>query len=752
VATDSYDERDALAEVPEALRERIKDIVGDEPIVGALRADLSLDGKFAEQWIVVTPKRLLCLAPNDSDGWRALPLDGVDELRVEAFVGNAYLVARTNGRQEALARFTHSRRQDFERLVNAFRRFKEGETAELRLDGEEEPRRRLGFLQGRRGRCPKCHQPLPPWSDVCPFCLQKTKVLRRMLVFVRPYWLTAVAGFVLLLLIQLTDLVQPLLMRYTVDEALLKKNFQQLVWVVGAVLGLNLVGALLSGVRSYMMAWLGDRIVMDIRRRLYEHLQLLSLRFYDQEQTGRLVSRITNDAGNIQDFMTEGLQDILRDFFMLVFVGAVMFAMNWKLALATLLPVPVLMFLAGRFARRVQRLWHMVWRRFARIHAMLADAIPGTRVVKAFGREDYEVRRFSDALESHFRASLRAARLWTIFFPSVGFTTSIGFLVVWGYGGYLVIQGDLSLGSMMAFIGYLWRFYAPIQNLTRFTHRLQRAATAAERIFEILDTPPEIQDAPDAIDLKEVRGHIVFDRVSFSYDGIHKALKGVRFEVQPGEMVGLVGPSGAGKTTLISLLLRFYDPQEGRILLDGIDLRKIKLASLRRHIGVVLQETYLFNGTIAENIAYGDPEAPLEALIAAAKIANAHEFILKQPDAYDTYIGERGSRLSGGERQRLAIARAILKDPAVLIFDEATSNVDTETEAKIREAIENLVRGRTTIAIAHRFSTLHNARRLIVLDKGEIVEEGTPDELMEQDGLFARLCRMQAELSKTWAW
>lgn len=739
--------------MPEPLRQRLSQLVDGEPVVGVLRADLSLDGRFAEQWLVVTTRRIVVLQQSQTDGCRDFPLDRIEDLTLETFVGNAYICARINGRRVPLARFTHSRRAEFERLVSAFRKFKDGQTPELQLDEPEPTRReRLGFLHGRRGRCPKCKQPLPPWSDVCPFCLQKTKVLRRMLVFVRPYWLTAVAGFVLLLLIQLTDLVQPLLMRYTVDEALLKKNFSQLMVVVAAVLGLNFAGALLSGLRSYLMAWLGDRIVLDIRRRLFEHLQLLSLRFYDQEQTGRLVSRITNDAGNIQDFMTEGLQDILRDLFMLLFVGGVMFAMHWKLALATLLPVPLLMWLAGRFARRVQRLWHMVWRRFARIHAMLADTIPGARVVKAFGQERYEVRRFSEALESHFRASLRAAKLWTIFFPSVGFTTSIGFLVVWGYGGYLVILGDLSLGSLMAFIGYLWRFYAPIQNLTRFTHRLQRAATAAERIFEILDTPPEIRDAPDAVELKEVRGHIVFENVSFSYDGISKALKGVSFEVQPGEMIGLVGPSGAGKTTLISLLLRFYDPQEGRILLDGIDLRQIKLASLRKHIGVVLQETYLFNGTIAENIAYGNPETSLEAIIAAAKVAHAHEFILKQPDAYDTYIGERGSRLSGGERQRLAIARAILKDPAVLIFDEATSNVDTETEAKIRRAIDNLVRGRTTIAIAHRFSTLRNAKRLLVLDKGEIVEQGTPDELMQRDGVFARLSRMQAELSRTWAW
>ncbi len=750
MGSDSQATYDPLGEMPDELRQKLKERLNGEPLLAVLRADLTLEGQFSESWVAVTPFRIINLG--SSGETQEVLFTELEDLKVETYVGNAFLYAQINGRKIPLARFTHSRRMDFERLVQAFQQYKSQGLPELKLEEPEPTVKRPGFLLGRSGRCQKCNQPLPPWTDVCPFCLQKTKVIKRMVAFVKPYWFVAVIGFVLLVLIQLTDLIQPLLMRFTVDDALLKKNFQNLIIVVAAVLVLNFVGAVLSGIRSYLMAWLGERIVVDIRRRLYEHLQLLSLRFFDQEQTGRLVSRIANDTGQLQDFLTEGLQDILRDVFMVLFVSIVMFTMHWKLALATLLPVPILIWLANKFSQRVRRLWHMVWRRFARIHAILADAIPGARVVKAFGQEKYEVMRFNEALNSHFRATMRAAKLWTVFFPSVGFTTSIGFLVVWGYGGYLVIKGDLSLGSMMAFIGYLWRFYAPIQNLTRLTHRLQRAATAAERVFEILDTQPEIQDAPDAIELDEVRGHIAFENVSFSYDGINKALKDVSFEVQPGEMIGLVGPTGAGKSTLISLILRFYDPQEGRILLDGINLRKIKLASLRKHIAVVLQETYLFNETIAENIAYGKPDAKLEEIIAASKIANAHEFILKQLDAYDTYIGERGGRLSGGERQRIAIARAILKDPAILIFDEATSNVDTETEAKIREAIGNLVKGRTTIAIAHRFSTLQNAQRLIVLDKGELVEQGTPEDLMEQDGVFARLCRMQAELSKIWAW
>jgi ATP-binding cassette subfamily B protein len=486
---------------------------------------------------------------------------------------------------------------------------------------------------------------------------------------------------------------------------------------------------------------------------VYEHLQRLSLRYYDSQQTGQIMSRVTRDTGSLQDFLAEGFQDVLRNTLTCLIIGVLLFTLNWRLAALTLVPVPLLAIGSWVFAVRIRPIYHQNWRRWGALSAILADTIPGVRVVKAFAQERKEVDKFARQNTELMRISLRASRMSTVFYPLMGFVTTLGSIIVWGYGGAEVIRGELTLGVLVAYIGYLWRFYGPVQQLSQMNDRIQRAATAAERVFEVIDTEPEVTDAPGAVELKDLQGHIEFDRVTFSYEEGQDVLKDVSFEIQPGEMVGLVGPSGAGKSTTINLICRFYDVKEGAIRVDGHDLRDVTHESLRRHIGMVLQEPFLFHGTIAENIAYGKPEASMAEIIAAARAANAHEFILKFPDGYDTLVGERGSRLSGGERQRIAIARAILKDPQILILDEATSSVDTETEAAIREAIERLVRNRTTIAIAHRFSTLRNADRLVVLDRGQVVEVGTHEELMaKEEGLFARLCTMQAEMSKVVAW
>jgi ATP-binding cassette subfamily B protein len=399
------------------------------------------------------------------------------------------------------------------------------------------------------------------------------------------------------------------------------------------------------------------------------------------------------------------------------------------------------------FGKKVHLVYHKVWRRMAGISAILADTIPGVRVVKAFTAERREVDRFKEENQEYFRFSMQEAKLSTIYYPIMGFATFAGGIIIRWFGGRDIIGGDMTLGQLMVFMGYMMRFYGPIRSLTRLNHMLQSAASAAERVFEILDAQPEIDDKEDAIDIPPIRGDIKFDNVVFSYDDEKNALDGISFEVEAGQMIGLSGPSGAGKTTLINLLGRFYDATEGSISIDGHDVRDVTMKSLREQVGIVLQDPFLFHGTIAENIAYSNPGVSRAEVIAAAKAANAHDFIMKFPDGYDTMVGERGGRLSGGEKQRISIARAILKNPRILILDEATSSVDTETESQIQAAIERLVEGRTTFAIAHRLSTLRKADKLVILDKGEIVELGSHEELMKNDGLYKRLVDMQSELS-----
>lgn len=603
--------------------------------------------------------------------------------------------------------------------------------------------------------CPDCLTPYSDDSQECPHCSNtlnappSTWTLFRLWRFAKPYQWQLLSGFLLMLGSTAATLVPPYLTIPLMDKVLIPYqngvpiDFGLVAWLLAGLLGSALLAWGLGWAKTYILALVSERIGADLRTLTYQHLLNLSLEYFGGKRTGDLMSRIGSESDRICVFLSLHLLDFATDVLMIAMTAVILFSINPWLALATLLPLPFIVWMIHNVRDRLRTGFEKIDRVWSEVSNVLADTIPGIRVVKAFAQEGREAERFRAANQHNLQVNDRINKIWSLFSPSVSLLTEIGLLVVWAFGIWLVSHDQISVGVLLAFLAYISRFYARLDSMSRIVSVTQKSAAAAKRIFDILDHVSSVPEPLNPVHLEQVAGGIKIRDGGFRY-GNRAVIKGLNLSIAPGEMIGLVGHSGSGKSTLVNLMCRFYDVSEGAISLDGVNIRALPIAEYRRNIGLVLQEPFLFFGSIAENIAYGKPEADRAEIVAAARAAHAHEFILRLPHGYDSLVGERGQGLSGGERQRISIARALLIDPRILILDEATASVDTETEQEIQKALDNLVQGRTTIAIAHRLSTLHKANRLVVMDKGEIVEIGNHDELMEKQGHYYRLYQAQA--------
>lgn len=577
-------------------------------------------------------------------------------------------------------------------------------------------------------------------SDIPP----STWTLFRLWRFARPYKKQLILGFLLTLASTAATLIPPYLTMPLMDKILIPyQNGKPIDWMLlqmylGGLLAAALFAWALGWMRTYILALVSERIGADLRIQTYEHLQSLSLEYFGSKRTGDLMARIGNETDRICVFLSLHLLDFATDVLMITMTAGILISINPWLALVTLVPLPLIAWLIHYVRDKLRHGFEQIDRVWSSVTSILADTIPGIRVVKAFAQEKREVARFREANMRNLEVNDRVNKVWSVFSPTVTLLTETGLLVVWGFGVWLVSRDTITVGVLTAFLAYISRFYTRLDSMSRIVSVTQKAAAGAKRIFDILDHVSSVPEPTNPQHLEKVTGAISVKNVHFRYGNRH-ILRGVDLEIQPGEMIGLVGHSGSGKSTLVNLICRFYDVSEGALQIDGVDVRAVPVAEFRRNIGLVLQEPFLFFGTVAENIAYGKPDATRAEIVAAARAAHAHEFILRLPQGYDSLVGERGQSLSGGERQRISIARALLINPKILILDEATSAVDTETELEIQGALENLIQGRTTIAIAHRLSTLRRADRLVVMDRGEIVEIGNHDDLIARQGAYYRL-------------
>jgi len=567
--------------------------------------------------------------------------------------------------------------------------------------------------------------------------------LLRLFTFAAPYKARLIGLALVAVLVTAASLSEPLIIGYTVDEGLVAGSLTVVYVMVAAYAFVNVLTWVLSYVQTFGMGWVGQHVILDLRNALFGHLQSLSLQFYSEQKVGWIISRLTNDIENFNTLLNDGVQNLVKNGLTLVGIFIAIFFVDWHLALATIAILPVMLIGTAVFRIESWKAYRAAREAVAEVVAYIQENVSGMRVVQTFTREKKNAEQFDERNRTYRRANVRATLLSALYFPGVEFLGSAGLAVVLLYGGFRVVNGAMTVGELVAFVGLLNMFFQPIQQLSQLYSDLQSTLASLEKVFAVLDTEPDRADVPSAKALDSLHGDVEFEGVSFAYDDEDKILQDVSFRVRPGETLAIVGETGAGKSTIVKLLSRFYDPTEGEVRVDGQDLRGIRGSSLRRHMGVVLQDTFLFTGTVKDNIRYGRPDATEEEVVSAAKAVGADEFIQRLPEGYETQVRERGSRLSIGERQLVAFARALLADPKLLVLDEATSSVDLTTEACIEAALSELLAGRTSVVIAHRLSTIRRADRILVLQGGRVIEEGTHEELLSRPSAYRRLYESQ---------
>ena len=743
-----------LEQMPDTVSQKIQNVLahGEEELI-RVSTDLNPDGTFGEQWLIATDRRVIvvpvALNPDSIgaegvDGVVDIPIRELAAVQTEPLVGGGRLEIDRKKEATLFVPYSSSLAEKF---------------SEVAL-GLEQLRQQDEFLINTeldQTRCSKCGRLLPEKNGICTACIRRLATLGRIASYLKPYkWRAVLLALISLVTIG-SDLLPPLVMRQIVDNVfLLEEETVRTIDQRSALLGqwilvlicLRILSWSMELAHGWIVSWLSARMTADIRSHLYRRLEMLTMQFYSDRRVGALMSRVTRDSDMLREFLVNGLPYLVINILKIFAILGILFWMHWQLTLSMLIPIPFIIIWGRLFWRRMRRIFNKHGQSWAHLSARLNEAFAGIHVVKAFAQEMREIGDFEKKNTDLMRISRRTARHWLVFFAVTSFLTGCGGVIIWLVGGSDMLRGNLTLGTLTAFSGYMWQVYGPLEWLSRVNSWMTRAFAGAERIFEVIDASPEAYDDPEATALAEIKGQVTFKDVTFGYDKSKPVLHEVDLDVAPGEMIGLVGKSGVGKTTTVNLITRFYDVDRGAIEIDGVDVRNLRLEDLRRQIGIVLQEPFLFSGTIAENIGYGNPGATFEEIMQAARAANAHNFIVAKADGYDTNVGERGNNLSGGEKQRVSIARAILHDPKILILDEATSSVDVETEKEIQEAVARLIQNRTTFAIAHRLSTLRNANRLVVLDAGRIVEVGTHSELMAKKGAFYDLVELQQQTSE----